>query len=407
MIDRPGARRGGSTPSPVGTRPPLAVLFSVTVVGIMGTTLVSPVLPDLVADLGQPEGRAGLVIAAVALPGILVAPLVGLLADRFGRRRVLVPCLVLFGVGGLLAGAAGSFPALLAARVVQGTGAAGLINLVVVLIADHWDGEERARLLGRNSAVLTVFIAVMPLLGGLLAELGTWRWSFAAYGWALVVAAIVLVALPADRPVGTTASLAGQARDAGALLRDPGLRVAVGSAILLFVGMFAVTLTLLPLIGEERFGLSAGARGAILASTAIGSTTTSLTIAAVQRRVGRVGAVRIGTTTFAVGIVLMGAAPHPAVLVIGAIVTGVAEGLVIPTLQAVVTELAPPAQRGAAVAVFVSGTRTGQTVGPLLAGAAVAAVGGPSEALWVVVVVYVLLAWPLVRRQSRLDPRPS
>ena len=65
-------------------------------------------------------------------------------------------------------------------RLLQGIGSAGLINLAVVLIGDHWTGLERARLVGQNAAILTVSLAVFPPLGGLLTELGGWRLSFAA-----------------------------------------------------------------------------------------------------------------------------------------------------------------------------------------------------------------------------------
>ena len=68
----------------------------------------------------QPDSRAGVFVAAGTLPGIVMAPVIGVLADRFGRRAVLVPCLVAFGVFGLLSALAPTFPALLAAAAVPG-----------------------------------------------------------------------------------------------------------------------------------------------------------------------------------------------------------------------------------------------------------------------------------------------
>jgi predicted MFS family arabinose efflux permease len=85
------ARRADPPPTP------LALIFSVTLIAIMGNSLIAPVVPDLLADLDVGDGGAGFVIAAVALPGVVVAPLIGLMADRLGRRAVLVPCLVIFG----------------------------------------------------------------------------------------------------------------------------------------------------------------------------------------------------------------------------------------------------------------------------------------------------------------------
>ncbi|MGA7096438.1 MAG: hypothetical protein WB245_02600, partial [Acidimicrobiia bacterium] len=63
-----------------------------------------------------------------------------------------------------LAALAPTFNLLLLARLVQGIGSSGLVNLAVVLIGDHWSGVERTRLVGRNSAVLTIGLAGLPLL---------------------------------------------------------------------------------------------------------------------------------------------------------------------------------------------------------------------------------------------------
>ena len=150
-------------------------------------------------------------MAAGTLPGIVMAPVIGVLADRFGRRAVLVPCLVGFGVFGLLSALAPTFEMLLVLRLLQGVGSAGLINLAVVIIGDHWDGVERARLVGQNAAVLTVSLAVFPPLGGLLTELGGWRLSFAPYAVGLVTAAVIWCAAR-PRPPRRRATRARPAR---------------------------------------------------------------------------------------------------------------------------------------------------------------------------------------------------
>jgi ACDE family multidrug resistance protein len=160
-------------------RPPVGLIYAVTVTGILSTTLILPAIPDILEAFDQPDGRAGVLVAAGSVAGIVMAPLIGGLADRFGRRRVLVPCLVVFGVAGGLGGLAPTFWFLVLARFVQGIGSAGLINLAVVIIGDHWSGNERAGAIGRNVAVLTVSLAVLPAVGGLLTELGTWRLAFA------------------------------------------------------------------------------------------------------------------------------------------------------------------------------------------------------------------------------------
>jgi len=162
------------------------LIFAITVTGIMANTMIAPAIPDILDDLGVAQSRAGLLLAAATLPGVVVAPVIGLLADRYGRREVLVPCLAVFGLAGGLSSFAPTFPALIGLRLLQGVGSAGLINLAVVVIADHWKDADRARVIGQNSAVLTVSLAVLPPLGGTLTDLPAggppsprtgWGWS--------------------------------------------------------------------------------------------------------------------------------------------------------------------------------------------------------------------------------------
>ena len=158
---------------------------------LLNNSVLMSSTPEILESFGEPIERAGMLIAAGTVTGIVAAPAIGFLADRYGRRRVLVPCLLVFGTFGSLGGFSPSLEWLLVIRVIQGLGSAGLINLVVVLITDHWSGMERTRLLGQNSAVMTTFLAVFPFLGGATTDLFGWRWNFAYYAVALIVGAVV------------------------------------------------------------------------------------------------------------------------------------------------------------------------------------------------------------------------
>ncbi|MGH2684483.1 MAG: MFS transporter, partial [Actinomycetota bacterium] len=88
--------------------PPKWLIYAITATGILANPLIAPAIPDILADLDAPRGQAGFLIAAGTLPGIVVAPVIGVLADRYGRRAVLLPCLVLFGLFGVGASFAGT-----------------------------------------------------------------------------------------------------------------------------------------------------------------------------------------------------------------------------------------------------------------------------------------------------------
>jgi MFS family permease len=181
-------------------RPPLIFIFTVTLTGILNNTLISPAIPDILDEFGTTSSRAGGLVAAGSVAGIVVAPLVGILADRYGRRVVLSSCLAIFGTFGGLAALSPSFEILIGARLLQGVGSAGLVNLAVVLIGDHWSGSERTRLVGRNAAVLTTGLAALPLLSGWVTEGFGWRVTFGIYTVALLIAAVAWLVLDGWRP---------------------------------------------------------------------------------------------------------------------------------------------------------------------------------------------------------------
>ena len=336
---------------------------------LLNNSVLMSSTPEILESYGEPVSRAGMLIAAGTITGIVAAPAIGFLADRYGRKRILVPCLLVFGTFGSVGGFSPSFEWLLVVRLVPGLGAAGLINLVVGLISDHWSGLDRARLLGQNSAVITGFLAVFPFLGGATTDLFGWRWNFAYYALALLVGAAVARSLD-DPWVGRRSPVGRQLREAVAELVLPVNAVCVAIGSLTFFVMFGVFLTLIPIHLDEVFGLGPTERGLVAAVPAVTSTATSLMVTWFRTRLSVGFMVATGLGVFAAAFVAMGLG-YLWLLVIAAAVYGLAEGLTIPTLQDLVAERAPEHLRGVLMALWVGGLRVGQTTGPLVVGLAI------------------------------------
>jgi len=128
-----------------------------------------------------------------------MTPLLGVLSDRYGRKKILVPALVLFGLAGGACAFARSFELLLTLRFFQGMGAAALGTLNVTVIGDIYEGRERSSALGYNSSILSVGTASYPAIGGLLATLG-WFYPFALPFAAMPIAVVVLFSLHNPEP---------------------------------------------------------------------------------------------------------------------------------------------------------------------------------------------------------------
>ena len=220
-------------------------MFSVTAVGLLHNSIFVSSTPEIQRTFGESENLAGLLIAAGSIPGIVVAPFIGFLADRFGRKKVLIPCLIIYGVFGLLVGLSPSLSWFLLLRIFQGLGSAGLINLVVVIISDNWGSLERARLIGQNAAAITISVAIYPVVGGGITDLIGWRWNFLAFFLPLVVAFFISRKLEDHQP-GLEVSVREQISGAFAEVRKPAIATNLVIGTIVFMSIFGLMLSLLP-----------------------------------------------------------------------------------------------------------------------------------------------------------------
>lgn len=343
-----------------------------SIAGILANTTITPNIPDILSDLGQPDSQAGLLVAVGPLPGVVVAPILGVLADRLGRRKVLLPCLVLFAVAGVGAAFSPTFGVLLVMRFLQGLGSAGLISLAIVMIGDHWTGLDRTRLIGRNSAVITVCLALLPSISGGIAEIANWRWAIGLSSFGLVVAAIGAQRLPAVVP-DRSRSVREQIAGAVSVIRQPLVMAVVVAGVVLFAVIFGVFLTALPVHLEEQFGLGPGLRGVVLSVPAIGSTIAAFNLARVRQRWRVKPVLTAAGALVCIACLGVGLAPTIALVVVASIIYGLGDGASIATLQDVATSAAPDSQRASVMSAWVVAVRLGQAVGPLFFAALFAA----------------------------------
>jgi EmrB/QacA subfamily drug resistance transporter len=145
--------------------------------------------------------------------------LAGALADRFGRRRVLETGLVMMFVSSVLCAAAPSIGDLIAARIIQGVGAALVVPTSLALLNGTLQVPDRARGIGIWAGLSTLATTVGPYAGGWLIDRASWRWVFVLNLPLIVAAVIALQRVPVDRSARRELSLDG----VGALLAVAGL----------------------------------------------------------------------------------------------------------------------------------------------------------------------------------------
>jgi len=181
--DAPAARPSGSawTPDGVASRaakPPLWLLVLVTISASISMHLFVPGLPAAAADLRVGAGQVQMAISLYFV-GLAAGQLVyGPLSDAYGRRRLLLPGLALFVLGGVAAALAPDLTTLLVARVVQALGACAGMALGRAIVRDTTEGDETVRQMALLSLMILLWPGFAPMLGGALAANFGWRSIF-------------------------------------------------------------------------------------------------------------------------------------------------------------------------------------------------------------------------------------
>lgn len=342
--------------------PKLYVLLAITLTGIMGVAMLGPVLPTLRTVFSVSDTQVGLVFIAYTIPGIVLTPMVGIAADRVGRRPVLVPLLVLYGVAGAGIVLAPTFEHLLALRFAQGIGASGLITLSLTLVGDYYEGVTRSSVVSVNSSVIGVGAAVFPAIGGLLVALRWWA-PFAFFGVSVIVAFAALAVLP-EPAVDRQPSLRTYRRHLGEVRtrRVVGL---YGATFVTYVLLYGGVLTSVPLVLTDSFALSPPEIGVLLALTSAASGVVASRNVWLATRVSVT--TLLGTGFLAFGSAFVGIWFAESVTTIAGmlVVFGTGIGVTMPTIDRTLVGVVSSEQRASVMGVKSSTIWLGQTVGPV------------------------------------------
>ncbi|EIT86851.1 major facilitator family transporter [Fictibacillus macauensis ZFHKF-1] len=157
----------------------LVALASIPLVMTLGNSMLIPVLPSIEKELHISAFRVSMIITVYSVVAILLIPIAGYLSDRIGRKKVIIPSLVIAGIGGLVTGWASwqlahPYYIILVGRLLQGIGSAGAAPVVMPLVGDMFkDEKEVSAGLGLIETSNTFGKVMSPIIG---AALATWIW---------------------------------------------------------------------------------------------------------------------------------------------------------------------------------------------------------------------------------------
>ncbi|UFH48311.1 MFS transporter [Pseudomonas sp. KNUC1026] len=337
---------------------------------IMGSVMVAPALPKLAAEFGPANPQASVLIPlAITGPALVIAlfaPVAGWLADRLGRKRLLVLATVLYALLGALPALLNALPQIVYARFAFGFAEAVIMTCCATLIADYWHGAQRLRYV--NGQVITIGLvgALFFVLGGALGE-HSWRTPFYLYLLPLLLVPFMLKVLWEPQRRLETASAPGAASTSAAW-------PLVVNYVLVLCGMVLSVIVpiqspaLLVNLGVTSSTLIGACAGLGLLATLVGA----LLWPMVRNRVGFAGCNVLLLALLGIGLWLLAAAHTYGQVLAAVALHGIGVGMLVPNSMAPVMEALSPAARARGMGGFTGCLYLGQFASPLVVAAVVA-----------------------------------
>lgn len=162
----------------------ILALCGVPFIMVLGNSMLIPVLPQMKQALNISQFKVGLAITLFSIPAGLVIPFSGFLSDRIRRKPIIITSLLIYALGGVIAGLSAIFfqktayNFIMAGRIIQGIGAAGTAPIAMALVGDIYTSSARSKILGMLEAANGLGKVVSPILGSLVGLLVWWAVFF-------------------------------------------------------------------------------------------------------------------------------------------------------------------------------------------------------------------------------------
>lgn len=355
----------------------IAAISSIPLILVLGNSMLIPILPKMKSELGISQFQVSLVISVFSISAAVMIPVLGYISDRFSRKAVVIPALILYGSGGILAGAAAgwfdnAYTWIIAGRIMQGIGAAGTTSMAMALTGDLFKGGEQSKVLGLVEASNGFGKVISPIIGSLIALL-FWYAAFFAFPIFCLISILLTILFIKEKkkekeppPVGKyVKGLISVFKTEGRWL----FAAYLTGATCLFT-LFGVLFYISDIL-ETDYKIDGVLKGAILAIPLLFMTTTSyFTGSKIGKKMALMKSLIIFglllmTASFASLIFFTSLVPFFAVLVVSSIGTGLA----LPCINSFITGAVPMDRRGFVTSLYGSVRFLGVAIGPPIYGA--------------------------------------
>lgn len=395
----------------------IAILASVPLIMVLGNSMLIPVLPMAQKSLGvSSKAQIGLLITLFSIPAGITIPFAGFISDRVGRKKVIVPALFIYGVGGLISGLSAlflskAFMMVLVGRVVQGIGAAGTAPIAMALVSDIITSKERSKALGLIETGNGMGKVISPILGSLVGLLA-WFAPFFVYTALTVPVALAVwfvVKEPKKKKQQSTTKYFKTLKNIFAQKALPLITSFLAGTIVLFI-LFGVLFFLSDFL-ESAYKIDGLKKGFLIAIPVLFMAVTSYLAGSYLQKKQKmmkllvIAGLIIGTVPMAL-LAFFSKSIIMFFILISLI--GVGTGMVLPALNTLITSSTSPEERGMVTALYGGVRFMGVALGPPIFGVLMN-IGKPVMFITGAVIsgITALLAFFFINEKKMLQKKPT
>ena len=351
----------------------MQLIIIVTIVTMMGGSVISPALPVIQQALAIETSKIGLLMTAFSLPGLISIPISGIMTDRFGRQKVIVPMLLLYSIAGSLCFFAPNFETLLLLRFLSGLGAGSLATLSLILIGDLFSNKEQKEALGYRTSFGYFSNGILPIFGGFLAVI-SWNYPFLLFALGIpisIMAARVLV----NEKINSESSVKEYLIEVGRGISNARVASLLTVAPTLMIINQGILATFLPIYIGSKFGASAAVIGIIISTRTIAGSLIAFFMGKLTEIVKEEWLLVSSIIVLAITILFLPLVTSAWVMIAPVMVMGLALGIGFPAFQSLLIAETPQELRAGVMSASGVTNRMGQAAGPIAAGG-LFAIGG-------------------------------
>ncbi|HHX18572.1 MAG TPA: MFS transporter [Clostridium sp.] len=356
----------------------LAALASIPLIMTLGGSMLIPILPTIEKELNITKFQSSLIITIHSIASILLVPVAGYLSDKLGRKKIIIPSLIITSIGGIISGLAAwlitnSFWIIVVGRLIQGIGASGAFPVVIPTVGDMFkEDADVSKGLGIIETSNTFGKVVSPILGAALAAL-LWFIPFFAISFFAIISVFLvafLVKTPNKKDDEKKDNFKVFVKKTKDILKKEG-RWLSG----IFLGGFITTFILFGLLFffssvlEDTHGIEGIPRGLIVAIPLLVLSSTSFIIGKIigKEKYLMKWIIVFGNMLAIISLIVLNFGNNLVFLTTVLSFVGIGIGAILPCLDALVTEGVEKPHRGTITALYSSMRLLGVAIGPPMA----------------------------------------